>query len=448
MLAKGKLCGDAQKLAAHLIKGHPGKRVELVEVRGFVSRGTSADIAEYQEHSVRAVPFHLPDGFELSNLDTAFQDLETRARQTGVEAPFFHCHTRLAPGEFLLPNHWAAVANREEKCLGFAGQPRAVALHHFLDHSVHMHIAWSRIACSDDGRLSAIDPGPVKNKLKKICRQLESEFGLIEIRGFKVVEPCVPAPLWKWMRWQKKLRLQCPVEFKRFVTEPHPRLDAKQRKKLRDRYLQADLSIYCAHTCAEILSVTSAILDTAPQISGVVVEAGCFKGGSTAKLSIAAKLAERKLVVFDSFAGLPDPNSDELIDFDVCQAGTFHVGQFEGTLDEVCGNVKRYGEISACEFRKGWFSDTMPSFTEPVAVAFVDVDLSNSVRTCLKYLYPLVVPGGVIFSHDGHVPSCVAVMQDKSFWKDEVGVEAPLIPGLGKEKFLRIQKPSTPAPVR
>ncbi len=447
MLTKGKLYADDQKLAACLIQGHPGKRTELVEIRGFAAGDRSPGIAELQENSVRIGPFHLPDGFGPSDLATAFRDLHTRAQQTGTEVPFFHCCTRLAPGEFLQPAHWARVADRQENSLGFTGQPRAVAFHHFPDRSVHMHIAWSRIACSNDGRLYAIDPGPVKNKLKKICRQLEWELGLIEIRGFKVVEPYVPAPLWEWMRWQKKLRLQRPPEFNQFTAEARSRLDARQFKKLRNRYLRAHVGIHCAHTHAEILAITRAILDMPSQINGVVVEAGCFKGGSTAKLSIAAKLAQRKLVVFDSFVGLPDPNSDERIDFDVLRDGTFHPGQYEGTLDEVCDNVKRYGDISACEFKKGWFSDTMPSFSEPIAVAFVDVDLSDSVRTCLKYLYPLLVPGGVIFSHDGHVPTCVAVMQDQTFWKDEVGVEAPLIPGLGSEKFLRIEKPSTSASV-
>ncbi|HLT27990.1 MAG TPA: TylF/MycF/NovP-related O-methyltransferase, partial [Zeimonas sp.] len=38
----------------------------------------------------------------------------------------------------------------------------------------------------------------------------------------------------------------------------------------------------------------------------MLVEAGCFKGGSTAKLSLLAELAGRELVVFDSFEGLPD----------------------------------------------------------------------------------------------------------------------------------------------
>jgi O-methyltransferase len=437
MLARGKICADAQKLVACLIKTHPKKRVELAEIRGFVSVGASGNIVDRQKTSESTAPFYLPNGSASNNLVAAFRDVESHARQTGVEAPFFHCCTRLASGEFLTPENWAYVADREEKHLGFTGQPRAVALHHFSDHSIHMHIAWSRITCTDDGRVYAIDPGAIENKLKEICRQLEPHFGLVAIRGLKAVEPYVPAPLWKWIRWQKKLRLQCPLEFNRFVAEAHARLETKLCKQLRNRYLRAHFGIHCVHTHAEILEITNAILSMPSQVNGVVVEAGCFKGGSTAKLSIAAKFAKRKLVVFDSFAGLPDPKSSDRM--------KFYQGEYAGSLDEVRDNVKRYGEISACEFRKGWFSDTMPSFTEPVAVAFVDVDLSDSVQTCLKYLYPLVVPGGVIFSHDGHVPSCVAVMQDRSFWKDEVGVEAPLIPGLGEEKFLRIEKPRTPA---
>jgi O-methyltransferase len=438
MLARGKICADARKLVACLIKSHRKKRVELVEIRGFAPVGASTDIVDRHETSKRAWPFYLPDGSASNNLATAFRDVESHARQTGIDAPFFHCCTRLASGEFFTPEDWAYVADREEKHLGFAGQPRAVALHHSTDYSIHMHIAWSRITCTNDGHVYAIDPGAIENKLKEICRQLESHFGLIEIRGLKAVEPYVPAPLWKWIRWQKKLRLQCPPEFNRFVAEAHARSDTKLCKQLRNRYLRAHVGIYCVHTHTEILEITNTILNMPTQVNGVVVEAGCFKGGSTTKLSIAAKLARRKLVVFDSFAGLPHPKSSE----------NFYLGEYASSLDEVRDNVKRYGEISACEFRKGWFSDTMPPFNEPVAVAFVDVDLSDSVQTCLKYLYPLLVPGGVIFSHDGHVPSCVAVMRDRSFWKDEVGVEAPLIPGLGEEKFLRIEKPRTTAPVQ
>jgi O-methyltransferase len=39
---------------------------------------------------------------------------------------------------------------------------------------------------------------------------------------------------------------------------------------------------------------------------GVIVEAGCYKGGSTAKFSLMAEKVNRDLVVFDSFQGIPE----------------------------------------------------------------------------------------------------------------------------------------------
>jgi O-methyltransferase len=256
----------------------------------------------------------------------------------------------------------------------------------------------------------------------------------MEISSFKkLVKACVPQPMWMWMRKQGTL-LTHPPEFNRFVSSPSPPLTTQQRNELRVRYLRAHGGIYCAHTHAEILAVTDAILSIPSTKSGIVVEAGCFKGGSTAKLSIVAHMTGRQLVIFDSFEGLPAPDAEERHDF--------YKGEYAGALKEVRGNVQRYGEIAACRFVQGWFSNTMPSFHEPVCVAFVDVDLADSVRTCLKHLYPLLVHGGVIFSHDGHVPACVAVMRDERFWVEEVGVNPPPIRGLGTDKLVRIEKPN------
>jgi len=63
--------------------------------------------------------------------------------------------------------------------------------------------------------------------------------------------------------------------------------------------------VRCEHAEAEILSVVRAVLTIPASVKGCVVEAGCFKGGSTAKLSIAARLAKRDFLIFDSFEGIP-----------------------------------------------------------------------------------------------------------------------------------------------
>src|SRR5690606_24245892 len=104
-----------------------------------------------------------------------------------------------------------------------------------------------------------------------------------------------------------------------------------------------------------------AILAMPPSTGGVVVEAGCFKGGSTAKLSLAAQTVGRRLVVFDSFAGLPDHGEAHgaTIFGDVTD---FYPGRYAGRLDEVRANVEAFGSLETCEFVEGWFDDTMPGF--------------------------------------------------------------------------------------
>lgn len=215
----------------------------------------------------------------------------------------------------------------------------------------------------------------------------------------------------------------------------------RQRSTLVRQVRAADAALVCAHTPAEIQRIITAILSTPASVRGCVVEAGCFKGGSTAKLSLAAKLANRKLVVFDSFEGLPEHHEhhDRTI---FGEQTDFRSGRYAGRLDEVRANVERFGAPEVCEFVPGWFDDSMPRFHEPIAVAFVDVDLASSTRTCLKYLYPLLVPGGSIFSHDGHLPLCLEVIRDERFWVEEVGFPKPPIPGLGRRKLLQIPRPA------
>ena len=50
------------------------------------------------------------------------------------------------------------------------------------------------------------------------------------------------------------------------------------------------------------------------------------------------------------------------------------------------------------------------------------------------------MPGGVIFSHDGHLPICVDLMKDASYWK-RFNEPAPEFEGLGTRKLVKIRKP-------
>ena len=174
---------------------------------------------------------------------------------------------------------------------------------------------------------------------------------------------------------------------------------------------------------------------------GCAVEAGCFLGGSSAKFTLAAKLAGRELVVFDSFAGLPPHEEHHERDFKG-RPLDFTAGKYRGTRQQVERNIARWGEPEVSRLIGGWFEDTMPHFDEPIAALYLDVDLASSTKTCLKYLYPLLVPGGLLISQDGHVPLVAAVFDDAEFWEREVGSAKPAVEGLGRQKLLRIRKPA------
>lgn len=225
-----------------------------------------------------------------------------------------------------------------------------------------------------------------------------------------------------------------------FLFGPHALLGYRERIGMLARLYYISVCVESLHTQKEMLTFIKAILAIPKDVPGVIIEAGCYKGSSTAKFSLAAKLAGRELVVFDSFQGLPDSpegHSTTIYGFPV----HFRQGDFHGGLEEVKNNVRKYGDITCCRFVKGWFEETLPHFTEPVAAVYLDVDLVSSTQTCLKHLYPLLIPGGALYSQDGHLPLVVETIEDPHFWKKEVGLSAPpRWEGVRKEKLIKVIK--------
>jgi O-methyltransferase len=216
-------------------------------------------------------------------------------------------------------------------------------------------------------------------------------------------------------------------------------LSLRARASIVRRLYAASFDIDSPHRQEEMLAFMRAILRAPRSEPGVVVEAGCYKGSSTAKFSLAAHAAGRELVVFDSFAGLPA--HDEPHDRNIFgRPEHLHPGAYCGTLDEVRRNVARYGRIERCRFVAGWFEDTLPTFDERIVAIYLDVDLAMSTRTCLVHLYPRLCAGGVLYSHDGDLPLIIEVFDDADFWRREVGCAKPVIEGLGERKLIRIVK--------
>jgi predicted O-methyltransferase YrrM len=168
------------------------------------------------------------------------------------------------------------------------------------------------------------------------------------------------------------------------------------------------------------------------EVPGVVVECGTYKGGSAVNLSLACGLVDRQLIVCDSFAGLPKPSEDDRTHFTIDgMTDDYEEGWWYGTLEEVRSNVSRYGCIRCCSFVPGYFEDTLPQLKEPIALAFCDVDLADSLRTCLKHLWPLLEEGGVLFTHEAIQREIFSIFHDEEWWHHNLGCAAPGLVGGG-----------------
>lgn len=222
-----------------------------------------------------------------------------------------------------------------------------------------------------------------------------------------------------------------------FLGTPYPGVATfTQRVWLVCRFLHITNQVRSYHSQAQMLALADAILRRAGTANLTIVECGCGKGSSTAKLSLMARLAGGRLLAFDSFQGLPanDERHQDLLG----RRMEFRRGAFRGRLREVQRTVESFGAPEVVQYFKGWFHETLPPLQGDVDVAFLDVDLLESTRTCLGNLVPRMRPGGIIFTQDGHLRAIAALLADSEFWRETMGVEPPSIAGLGEKKFLAI----------
>jgi hypothetical protein len=180
------------------------------------------------------------------------------------------------------------------------------------------------------------------------------------------------------------------------------------------------LTSYKAH-----LAMAVKLLEVPLDTDGVVVECGCFLGGSTANLSLVCDIVGRQLVAYDSFEGLPDPTGNDKY------ARLELTGALRADVETVRSNVRRYGAIDRVTFRKGWFEDTLPGHTEPIVLAFIDVDYQASLDECVRNLWPHLTDRGYIFIDEYVLTDYCALFWSERYWRENFDTTPPGLLGAG-----------------
>jgi O-methyltransferase len=158
-------------------------------------------------------------------------------------------------------------------------------------------------------------------------------------------------------------------------------------------------------------------LQQSARMPGSAVECGVFRGGTA--LLAARTLADlgqssRPLHLFDTFEGMAANASTQ---------ESFRPGDFGRTSE---GHVRQLlASHPALHLHAGFIPDTFAGLElGPVAWAHVDLDLYDSIRDAVAYLYPRLVPGGCLVFDDYGFPSCPGARRAV----DELFADRPEVP--------------------
>jgi hypothetical protein len=141
-------------------------------------------------------------------------------------------------------------------------------------------------------------------------------------------------------------------------------------------------------------------------LRGAIVECGVWNGGSSALMaaadgqSLLAGQSPREMWLFDSFAGLPEPNDED--------GERIRNAYFKGWCSASPLNVETIHRelglpLERVHIVRGWFDATLPKTAidiESIAILHIDADWYDSVKIVLDSFYDKVVEGGFVVLDD------------------------------------------------
>lgn len=148
-------------------------------------------------------------------------------------------------------------------------------------------------------------------------------------------------------------------------------------------------------------------------VSGDFVECGVWKGGSSmvaAFTFLTMGESNRRLWLYDTYAGMTEPDERDIKTYDGVSASTFWGPSQQdkvnlwnySPLEEVKSNLRRTNyPQDHITFVKGRVEDTIPSVVpDSISVLRLDTDLYESTYHELCHLFPLLSDGGVLIIDD------------------------------------------------
>lgn len=163
------------------------------------------------------------------------------------------------------------------------------------------------------------------------------------------------------------------------------------------------------------------------EIEGDIVECGAWRGGASIFMRASLEAygdGDRRVLVADSFEGLPPPQPEK---WPKDRGDRHYMMQVLAVpLEDVRASFANYDLLDAqVKFVPGWFEDTLPALeVGPLSLLRLDGDMYGSTMTALEALYDRVSPRGFVVIDDyGSTPGCRAAVDD---FRTARGIQTPI----------------------
>ena len=165
------------------------------------------------------------------------------------------------------------------------------------------------------------------------------------------------------------------------------------------------------------LKTLEAVCRRLGEIPGAAAELGVYRGAFAACIN--ALLPERRLYLFDSFAGFAEAEAAD-------QAAGL-VEAHRNTDEERVLSLLPHPERAV--IRKGFFPETARGLEEErFALVSLDADLEESTLQGLRWFWPRLSPGGFLLLHDWDNPRLPGVKKALERYEEELRRRLPAVP--------------------
>lgn len=171
-------------------------------------------------------------------------------------------------------------------------------------------------------------------------------------------------------------------------------------------------------------------------VVGVVAELGVFRGHFSSLIN--EQFKDRDIYLFDTFEGFDDQEVEQEIESGRCDE-RFVKEHKQTSVDLMLSNLPYSQKAKVC---KGFFPESISEEAKDEKYAFVslDVDLEESMVEGLRFFYPRLSSGGMIFIHDYNTYYLEGIKNAVKRYEVEIGKRLNRVPIADRAGTLIITK--------